>query len=281
MDFKEKSKLNTDIDLDNDKFSLTSKIHHLNLNNHDFSAELAIRGEIVNQNNVKYLKCYLDTNYSLLDYKPFKDIVSEFLISKENLIISTFRWGKSNIIGDISLVEPYEINLYAEIKEADLSELAALIGFNQDDIALSGSVDGFLRFKGQLANLKINGQLRASDCDIAGQLYREILVKLEGTYPIINLFDSEIIEADGVIYTLQGKVNLAQINNFYSGEHVFAFSPKTSDDAFNWHKWTIRREETHGRLESEQRLKSGRTDSLRLKDNESIDMLGVEQTLKF
>ncbi|MFH1655475.1 MAG: hypothetical protein ABH954_02565 [Candidatus Omnitrophota bacterium] len=281
MDFQEKSKLNTDVNLEDDKFSLISKIHHLKLNDHDFSAELTIQGEIVSHEGSKYLKCSLNTNYSLLDYKPFKDIAAEFMMSKEHLIISTLRWGRSSIIGDISLVEPHDVNLYAELKNVDIDELADLIGFDQEDITLSGLVDGFLRFKGQLSNLKINGQLKANDGDIDGLLYREILVKVDGIYPVINLFDSEIIEADGIIYNFNGRVNLAEINNLYSGEHNFTFLPKTSGDESGWHKWTIRQDESRGRLEFEKRFKSGRPDSLRLRDDEGIDMLGVEQTLKF
>jgi len=281
MDFAEKSKLNTDIDLEEDKFSLISNIHHLKLNNHDFSSELTIRGEIVEHEGIKHLKCSLQTKYSLLDFRPFKDITAKFMISKDRLVISSFRWGRSSIIGDISLLEPYDINLYAEIKNVDINELAELIGFEQEDITLSGTVDGFLRFKGQLSNLKITGQLKANDGDIDGLLYREILVKVDGTYPIVNLFESEIVEDDGIIYNFNGRVNLAEINNLYSGEHNFTFFPKTSGEELSWHKWTIQREETRGRLEFEKRFKSGRPDSLRLRDDEGVDMLGVEQTLKF
>ncbi len=197
------------------------------------------------------------------------------------MIISAISWGNSNIIGDIRLLEPRNVNLYVEIKNADISELAAFLGLKQDNLVITGTADGFLRFKGPLSNLKINGQLKASNGVIRDFPYQEIMVKLEGIYPVINLYECEIIEQDGTVYAFDGKVNLSQLNNLYSSGHAINFSPLTKAGDLNWNKWTIRRNKERGNLEFENRLKSGRSDSLRLRDDSDSDMLGVEQTLKF
>jgi hypothetical protein len=281
LNFKERSQLKTNLNLQSNKFYLTAKIEHLKFNGHDFSTELIVQGKIINHNNSKFLRCHLESKYALLDYKPFKDISSEFIINMDSLIISMLKWGDTNIIGDVALKAPYELNLYIEIKNTDINILAAIIGLIHKDFTISGSVSGFLRLKGPISRLEVSGQLRANRGHIADLLYDEILVKVDGVYPIIYLFDSEILEQDGVIYTFEGRVNLAEINNLYSGEHSFTFSPLTSEDKFNWHRWTIRRDKTRGNLEFEKRLRSGRPDRLHSNGDENIDLLGIEQTLKF
>jgi hypothetical protein len=138
-----------------------------------------------------------------------------------------------------------------------------------------------LRCKGPLSNLRITGQLKSCNGIVNNLSYQEIAIKLEGTYPLINLYDCEIIEQDGTVYAFDGKVNLAQLNNLYSGVHTINFSPLTKVDDLNWHKWTIRRNKERGNVEFENRFKSGRSENLRLRDESNFDMLGVEQTLKF
>lgn len=281
MAFKEKSALKTNLNFDNDKFSLEAKIQNLKLNNHVFSSELLGQGQVIYKDGNKLLKCFLESKYSLMDYKPFKDISADFTISRDSVVISELKWGNSVILGDMNLSEPREVNFYAEIHEADINEIAALIGLKQEDLVMSGTVDGFLRFKGPLSNVRINGQLKATNGTIEDLSYREIAVKIEGSYPVVNLFDCEIIEEDGVVYAFDGKINLAHINNLYSSENVINFSPLTNADELSWRKWTIRRNKERQNLEFEHRLKSGRSDTLRLRDEPSFDMLGVEQTLKF
>ena len=236
MVFKEKSQVKTNLNLEDDRFYLDAKIDHLKFSKHDFLTEFISQGRIISKDGSKFLKCSAESKYSLLDYKPFKDITTDFMINRDSLIISTLRWGKNNIIGDISLTEPYEINLYAEIKDADINELVAMLGVNLEDFTMSGLVEGFLRFKGPKSNVKITGQLKASDGNIADLFYREILVKVDGVYPVIYLFDTEVLEEDGVVYAFEGRVNLTEINNLYSREHNFTFFPVTTADGYNLHK---------------------------------------------
>jgi hypothetical protein len=281
MDFKEKSMLKTNVNFEDDKLYLDAKIQNFKFNGHFFSSEISGLGQFVDQEGSKVLKCNLESKYSLMDYKPFNEVFSNFIIGKDSLVISALSWGKSNIIGDVSLLEPREINLYAEIKEADIREFSALIGLSLDDLTISGTVDGFLKIKGTPGALRINGQLKAANGIFNDLPYQEITLRLEGVYPVVNLYDCEIVEEDGTIFAFNGKVNLAQLNNLYSGGHNITFSPLTKSGDFNWRRWTIRRNKERGSFEVENRLKSGRPDSLRLRDESSFDMLGVEQTLKF
>ncbi|HOX53926.1 MAG: hypothetical protein PHI86_01260 [Candidatus Omnitrophica bacterium] len=281
MNFKEKSILKTNVSFDDDKLFIEAKIQNFKFNGHIFSTEISGQGGFVEQDGVRVLKCDLESKYSLMDYKPFDNFLANFTLTKDSLSISKLSWGNSNIIGEISLVGSKEINLYAEIKDADINQLTALLGLKQEDLALSGTADGFLRFKGPAANLRINGQLRAKDGIAQGISYREITVGLEGIYPIVNLHDCEIIEQDGTVYAFDGKLNLNEVNNLYSSENSFSFFPLTNSDDLSLRKWTIRREKERGNLELEKSFKSGRPENLRLKDDSSFDMLGVEQTLKF
>jgi len=284
LNFSEKEKAIVQLNfLSSDKFSLSVKLDHLRLANSYVSTDLASEGAIIRNTNGEWisLKGMIQTNYSLLNFKPFKEMSGYFELTKSSLNIYSLMWGDLRITGNINLGTPYRLNLSIDIIDMDSRELALLLGINLEDFSLSGLVSGQVKIDGAISAPNVKGELRLKSGNIETLKYNEILVNIEGIYPLIKFVDSNIFEKDGHIYSLVGKFNLAQVDNLASSSHDVKLMPLADDD-FSWKAWTIRRRRFYGQddsVEFEYQLKEDRPFKMRLREDEEI--FSLEHSLKF
>ena len=269
--------------LPDDKFSLSAKLNHLRIANSCLSTELNSQGEIMRDRNGEWigLKGSIQTNYSLLNFKPSKEINGYFKFKQSSLSIYSLIWKNLRISGEISLEIPCRLNLSVDIIDMDINELASLLAINLEGISLSGLVSGHVEIEGILPVPEIKGELRFNNGNIETLKYNAMLINIDGVYPILKFVDSNIFEKNGQIYYLIGKFNLKELDNLTLLTHNLKLIPSVDDD-FSWQAWTIRRKKSYGQddlVEFEYQLKEDRPFKMRLREDEEI--FSLEHSLRF
>jgi hypothetical protein len=279
---RESVRLNLNV-LPSDKFSLTAKLNHFKLFNSYLSSDLTSEGLIIRDGNGgwKSFRGLIQTNYSLLNLKPFKELKGSFEFDRSSVEIESLLWGNLRIAGQLKFGIPYSVNLTVDVIDMDINELAVFLGVDLTDLSISGLVSGRVNIEGEIPNPRITGELRLMDGNIGELKYSEILVNIMGIYPVLKFVDSNIFEKDGYTYSLTGRFNMQELGNLTSPSHDVRMIPLVDDD-FGWQAWKIRRKSMYGQddlLEFEYKLKENRPFKMRLREDEEI--FSLEHSLKF
>jgi len=285
LNFKEQEKVNIALDiLPDNKFKLDAKLNRFKIGNSCLSSNLASEGVMIQNKNGEWIgvKGSINTRYSLLNFKPSKEISGYFELEGPSLSIYFLIWENLRISGEISLEAPYNLNLSADIIDMDINELVLLLGINLEGISLSGLVNGQVKVEGTISVPKIKGELRLHKGNIETLKYNTILANIEGLYPSLKFVDSNIFQEDGQRYSLIGKFNLKELDNLNSPVHNIQLIPLVEDN-FSWQAWTIRKQKKYGRdddsVEFEYQLKEDRPFRMRLREDEEI--FSLEHSLRF
>jgi len=283
IDFNGRGKVFSSFKWEKDAAFLTSRIEHLKVKQSELSSELesSFFIERLQENKDKQIKGLIWTRYSLLNYKPFKELAGYFLIKEGRLIIKNLTWAEMGFSGQVNLSPPFDLEVLVNINDMDINELAPMVKVRLEDVFLSGLVSGKIKLSGYLNRLQLKGDLHSKEIEVQDLVYRDANINFSGYYPNLDISDSAISDEQGYVYNLTGRFNLEEINNFVSQEHQIKVSPFSEQD-FASQGWMIRRkEEAKGGSETEMgyHLKS-------LQPTESITgqregMLGIERKYRF
>ena len=286
INFKEKESIAAQLKfLVDDSYYFNADLAHLNISKLDLSTKLESSGRLEkdSQGNLKTLKGWFWSNYSLVNYKPFKEMSGAFELDEKSkrLSVKSFVWGGLEVNGSVDLISPYKLSLAFMVNDIEIKDLALLLGVSLQDFEVEGLVNGKLKIEGPIFSPKIKGQLKASNGSINDFKYQDIFVNFEGSYPLLNIVDSGIVEESGLPYNLEGRLDLSELNNFYAPGHAIRVS-LSGDKNFNWQSWKIRRRpssDNTSSLEFEYKLKPNSPFGIRFEDNQGI--LGLEQKIRF
>lgn len=284
LNFKEKEKLAVELNfLPDDKFILKSKLDHIQLLNSYLTTELISEGSVIknNKGQVEGLNGEIKTNYSLLNFKPISEISGYFELTKSYINIFSLLWGNLRVSGKINFDNQPRLDLSVDVIDMDINELAELLGADLGNLSVSGLVNGKVKIDGLISSPQIKGQLRVANGNIDTLEYNEIVINIEGMYPLLKFIDSNIFEREGYVYALTGSFNVEELDNINSSSHKIKLTPLSNDD-FSWQEWKLRRQKSYsqdGALELEYKLKEDQPFKMRLRDDEEI--LSLEHSVKF
>lgn len=280
--FKEKEKIVNSLKIAGDAFYLNSQLEHIKINQADLTTNLESSFYIEKNavGKIQSLDGIVWTKYSLLNYKPFREVVGSFHFKEGKLIIEKVTWAEMSFSGQLNLKAPFDLDFTVEINDMDINTLVPLAGIKSDRLFLSGLVSGKLRVFGRLNGIQIKGQLYSKEGQIEDFAYREANINFGGFYPLLDIVDSSISDEQGYVYSLVGRFDLLEINNFTSSQHQISVSP-FSDSNFNSQAWTIRKEGLgrDSELEFGYRLKPNQLPEGLSGNREG--MLGIERKHKF
>jgi len=280
--FNEKERIINSFKVAGNIASLNSQIEHIKINQADLTTNLESSFYIERNaaGKIQNLDGVIWTKYSLLNYKPFREVAGSFHFKEGKLIIEKVTWAEMSFSGQLNLKTPFDLDFTVEINDMDINELVPLAGIKSDRLFLSGLVSGKLRVFGRLNGIQIKGQLRSKEGQIEDFSYRDANINFGGFYPLLDIVDSSISDEQGYIYSLVGRFDLLDINNFTSSQHQINVSP-FSDRNFNSQAWTIRKEGLgrDSELEFGYRLKPNRISEGLSGSREG--MLGIERKHKF
>ena len=227
------------------------------------------------------LKGKVWSRYSLVDYKPIKELSGGFEIKNQRLYLTELSFGNLNCNGFIDLVQPYKLNLSLDLVNVSMSNFLNFWNTNKQ-YESSGTISGKIRASGTLDNLMLKGSLESRNGSVQKLDYNAISLNIEGIYPDLEITNSTISKSDGVSFTLNGPFDLSDRGHFKKQIKALTIAPLVSHSGSEG-EWTIKRLnlEKSGITEIKYRLRKRDVLGAGILASDETDMLGFERTRKF
>jgi hypothetical protein len=195
------------------RYDLKTDIRHVATLLGDVAAILSGRVELVGADPLhRELLAEVSTHYTLLNYKPVRDVYFKFAVRDQHLMVDPFLFGALSGHGQISLVGQHDMDVSIDLLSADLEDLwPVLRGQGMKTPACSGIVTGSLMLQGPWGKPLVAGHGAAYNGRWKDFGYETIDLRFEGTYPLIRLKDGKAVSSDGPSFRIDGSVDLSDL----------------------------------------------------------------------
>lgn len=261
------------------KYAVDLQLQHVKTPLFDVSTQISTSFQIVPEDKQK-IKGEIWSNYSLVDYKPIRELRGTFEFSEGKITINQASIDHMEILGSVDLSPPFDLNLDLKLKAMDME---TFLGFwiRNKVYTAAGDVYGKIKISGQLNKPFLSGALQSRDGVVGRRYFDSISVNLEGMYPYMQIYDSVFSEAGGLSYAFDGPLALNDLKNFKQQVKNLNFSPIVNESDSRV-EWTIKRFQ-HSTDESTEikylRRKDDKLDST--VPQQQSEMWGVQRTMKF
>lgn len=266
--------------VDKDRYHVTVDVDHMQTRLFNVATVFHADIELKHQEATAFpfLKAKVWTQYALLDYKPARDLSGYVTLAMDEVLLEALTIGGVKLDGGVHLASPYKVDLRAQLTQVPMDQFLDFWTSTRTYEA-TGEVSGKIKASGIWDNLLLSGQLRAQEGLIKNLDYETIVLNLEGIYPHLRVVDSLITKTDGVMFTLEGPINLLDKKNFKKQIKSLNFAPLVIDSKGE-REWTIRRmsDET-GVIDLKYMLRKDPASGTL--GQEDSTMLGIERTMEF
>ena len=196
------------------RYDLKADIRHVDTPFGDAAAVLSGRFELVGPDPLHLeLLAEVSTRYTLLNYKPVRDVYLKVAVRDQVLTVDPFRFGALSGHGRISLVGPHDMDVSLDLLSADLDEMWALLrGQGMKTPPCSGIITGSLTLQGPWNKPVLGGHWTAYNGQWQQFAYEMIDLRFEGTYPLVRLQDSKAVSSDGPSFSFTGAIDLGDLS---------------------------------------------------------------------
>lgn len=265
--------------MSDDTFHVSLNVEHLQTPLFDLSSEIESlltipRGISIND----YISGKIWSQYSLVDFKPVREMSGEFRIQNNRLYLNQFLVSDMVCNGFIDLQAPYKMDLSFKLNDITMNDFLRIWTKNKD-IPSGGYVTGEIKAAGSFEDLHLKGDLASHNGFVKKLEFDTMHLKIEGVYPHMEILDSTVTRPDGLSYTIAGFVNLNDTENFIRQIKSLKFAPVVSETA-SQREWTIRRLKLDETTTTEFKYLMHKEDGLGFLPEES-DMLGIERSVEF
>jgi len=281
------------------------KIQHLPVYTSDLICNLDLKAVLRGEEKYDLLEGRLSSSGTVINHQPFSEFESRFsldLVSKKLSIQRLIISGHYFLQGDIDLYPPYPAKISLDIQNAPMDNIM-LFSQEKPKWTLGDRFSGALAISGSLLKPFCKGKLSAGKGVFKNARYDSIEVNMEGTYPLLPLYNSRIYKPEGNI-AIVGALN-------FEAKNLFQDVKLVSNGNIVWNGWDISRKPYSDLIEMEKELGEeikigfkgyiqdetnyGRQDggevelefkvdenqSLKMKMRENEDTLGYEHSVKF
>jgi len=269
--------------LEDNKYHLKTDVSHLNALTFDFSSEIEGMIEIKpsdnNQSNMVVGTVW--SNYSMLDFKPVKELSGSFKIENRQLVITNVSFGSVGSSGLVDLTAPYKLDFLIDIAYMPMSDFLKFWMRKDKYESSSGEVVGQIRATGTLDQPYLKGNFKSFDADIVDYNFDSIVLNIEGVYPHFQIDNtSSVSKVDGMSFSFKGPINLYDSKNLKRQIKNLKVSPlvKESDSR---KEWTIKRFNENGEDSAELKYFMRKEGVVGSKDDEETALFGIERSLQF
>lgn len=221
----------------------------------------------------------LSSKYTLLDFKPIKELSGRFDIEQERFQIKSLNFSEISCLGTIGLKPPYNLDLTFLLNDIGMAEFIDFWMAGRK-FESSGTVTGEIKLYGNIFQPSLRGNLTGTDGVIKNLAFDEIRLNADGKYPILEIDNSTVSKTNGFMLGFKGPINLSNKERFKQQLSQLVFSPIV-DDNDEKVEWTLKRlkQDESNSIELKYQLRKGERLSSD-KDLES-DILGLQQTMEF
>lgn len=288
IDFRT-NQFNVDVDFADDSFIrakglrmserdylLDVDIEHVKSPYFDLSSQ--IQGNLAFNKQSPEVFGHLTSQYSLLDYKPIKELTGEFEIKDNRVFFKSLSFGNIAWTGFVDYRQPYKLDMVVEMDKLAMPAFLN-IWVPHNTLESSGLVSGEIRLLGSLNDLEMRGRLQAFDGHVEELKFTDIDLTAAGTYPNIEISQTVISKADGMTFVVNGPVNISDPADFRKQIRALDISPMVNRTASKA-EWTIKRLKGGADSATTEFKYLLRSDKSSLATEESA-LLGVERKLEF
>ncbi|MBF0385508.1 MAG: hypothetical protein HQL27_06510 [Candidatus Omnitrophica bacterium] len=254
------------------KYSFLLSLDHASFSLFELSSE--IFANIIAEEKGNF-KGEIKSRYSLLNFKPIKELRGEFSIEDNKFYLKDFSFANISGAGFLSLEEPYKLEVALNLESVDINDLIDIALPDNNSFSV-GELFGKIKATGNIKSLFLQGRVQSRNGFIKNLNYDELTLNLEGLFPNVRVVDSKITGTDGLKFSLQGSLDLSSEKSLAQQIKAFHFLPlvKKSDSEV---EWTIKSNKEDDSLTE---LKYFRRKSL-YSGEEEMDMFGLGRTIKF
>lgn len=258
-------------------------LEHFKVFHYDISSELKGSIEFLSKGKktIDGIFGKLSSNYTLLNYRPIRELSGQFELKNKKLYFRSFSVGNVAFNGHVDLVGPYNVDLVFTLAMIEMNDFLDF-WMNDRNYDSGGLVSGTIGVAGNLNKLFLKGKLESHDGYINKIRFNSLLLNLNGFYPNLEVFDSSISEKEGFSFAFSGPIDLSDKKNFKKQIQDFTFllDVKSDDSEAEWTIKKYNKEESNsGTTELKYFLQKDLGSSLL--SNEDAGVLGVERRISF
>jgi hypothetical protein len=259
-------------------YDLKADIRHAVTPWGDVAAVLSGRFELVGSDPLRReLVGEISTRYTLLNYKPVRDVYLKFAVRDRRLIVDPLWFGALSGRGQIDLMGRHEMNVALELLSADLDELwVVLQNHGMKTPSLSGIITGSLTMQGPLAKPAVDGHLAAYNGKLKNLSYEMIDLRFDGTYPQIRFQDGKVVSSNGPSFKIAGSIDLSDLDRLGTQVRQLKRELIVSDDT-GGRTWAFRLNAEDGHTTRLKSFVAGNADGR----NQGDSVIGLEKHIGF
>ena len=264
------------------KYHVKADLSHIKARSFDTNSEVEGLVEIhpASDGNIGSVVGTLWSNYSIIDGQPVKELSGGFRIEDGQLNLSQISFGSVDMNGVMDLSAPYKVDVNFDIR---YMPMAAFLKFwtGRDRYESSqGDVTGTIRASGPLGRVLLKGNLKSFQARIKDHKFDSIVLNLEGHYPDFYIDNSSrMSKVDGVSFTIDGRIDLADTKNFKRQLKKLQLSPLVKESS-SLKEWTIRTQKEAGEKSAELEYFIRNEDKLGTNEEETT-MFGIQRSVQF
>lgn len=263
------------------KYYLKFDLNHVNFYDYDLSTEIESIFEFKETTHLlpEVLVGKVWSNYSVVDFKPVKELSGTFKVGNNHLVLNDISFGSLDCSGYIDLEAPHKLDLSLAVNLMEMKDFLKFWMRNKDYDS-AGQVAGIIRATGSMDRLNLKGNLESYDGFIKDLTFDSLVLNIEGVYPDL-LIDksSNLSRGDGVSFTFDGPINFEDRTNFKRQLKSLNFSPLVKESS-SQKKWTIKRHKEGGSNSAELKYFIRKEGDGSQNDDESA-LFGIERSLEF
>jgi hypothetical protein len=226
--------------------------------------KMALEGEIASQ-------------YTLLDYKPVRDLYLKFSVQDRKLLVNSFWVGAFSGHGAIDLVGDKRMDIALEVLSLDLEDITALLHpqVKTKPLGVTGVVTGAIKMRGALSRPEISGRLVAYNGRVKALDYESVVLDFDGSFPLLRLPDVIVTSAEGLSFRVKGALDLTDLAHLDRQVRHFQRVPIVSSSGGR-PEWVFKRTTSEGSQKTEMKyflMKDDRGDA--------AAVLGVQKSIGF
>ncbi|MBF0122438.1 MAG: hypothetical protein HQL21_03380 [Candidatus Omnitrophica bacterium] len=219
----------------------------------------------------------ISSQYTLLDYKPIRDLYLKFSIEDRKLVVDSFWIGAFSGHGAVDLVGDRRMDVAFEVLSLDLEDMMALIHpqVKTKPLAFTGVVTGELKMRGAFSRPEVSGRLVAYNGRFKVLDYDSIVLNIDGTYPLLRLPEVIITSAEGLSFRVKGAVDLSDLAHLDRQVRLFQRVPIVASSGGR-SEWVFKRLTSDGASKTEMKyflMKDDRGDA--------SAVVGVQKSIGF
>ncbi|MGE0268012.1 MAG: hypothetical protein AB7S78_06120 [Candidatus Omnitrophota bacterium] len=268
---------------DENKYHLKFDVSHLNAFSFDFSSEIEGVVEIKKSENSPNNSIIgtVWSNYSMVDFRPVKELSGSYKIENNQLIITNVSFGSVGFTGLVDLTAPYKLDFLVDIAYMPMADFLKFWMQKNKYESSGGEVVGQIKATGTLDQPYLKGNFKSYGAKIIDYNLNSIVLNVEGVYPHFTIDNtSSLSKADGMSFTFNGPINIDDAKNLKRQIKSLKVSPlvKESDST---KEWTIKRFNEDGEDSAELKYFMRKEGVVGSKGDEETALFGIERSMPF